>query len=190
MRAFEVAFRIHRDLAVPTFQLPKVTAKAELGAGAAECLGLGARSAIFIVSPSFTGAGPGAESLDRDGAGDDNLASGDHHVRLVDLLLALDVAYRRHREGLGPTSWAEQAVEALHVCGPVGVGDDAGFPLSSFAIAENTPGDFGSGVLVSRCVSRGHGVLPCIRIGVREKPPTQLVCWGRKRGDAIHLAVF
>src|SRR6266542_6551164 len=107
MRALEVAFRIHRDLAVPSLQFPEVSAKAKLGAGATECLGLCARSAILIIGPSFASAGPGAESLDGDGAGDNNLAGGDQHVRFVDLLLALNVAHRRHRQRLGPTSWAE-----------------------------------------------------------------------------------
>jgi hypothetical protein len=74
---------------------------------------------------------------------------------------------------LGPTSWAEQDVEAPHVCGPVGIRDDAGFTLCSLAIPENAPGDLGGaerefqksldfvgGVLVCGIVFRRHGVLP------------------------------
>jgi len=61
MRPLEITLRIHRNLAIPALELPKVSAQTELGAGAAEGLGLRARSAILVVSPSLAGAGPGAE---------------------------------------------------------------------------------------------------------------------------------
>jgi hypothetical protein len=53
-------------------------------------------STVLIVSPTFTGAGLGAEAFDSDGAGDENLAGVDHHVRFVNFLRALNVAHRRH----------------------------------------------------------------------------------------------
>ena len=143
VRTLEVALRIHRNLAAPAFQFAKVPAETELGAGAAEGLGLGARGAVLVVSPSLAGAGPGAEPLDCDGAGDEDLAGGDHRVRLVDLLRALNVAHCRHGEGLGPSSGTEQGVETPHVSGAVGIRDDAGFTFCFLAIPENAPGDLG-----------------------------------------------
>ena len=199
MRALEITLRIHRNLAIPALQLPKVSAKTELGAGAAEGLGLGARSAILVVSPSLASARPGAETLDCDGACDEDLAGGDHRIRLIDLLRALNVAHRRHREGLGPTSWAEQDVETPHVCGAVGIRDDAGFTLCSLAIPENAPSDLGgterefqksldfvSGVLVSGCVFRRHAVLPFSEFELEKSPQHNRCAGGGKRGEAIH----
>jgi hypothetical protein len=91
---------------------------------------------------------------------------------------------------LSPTSWAEQDVETPHICGAVGIRDDAGFTLCFLAITENAPSDLGgterelqksldfvSGALVRGSVFRRHAVLPFQNSSYR-KPPTQQVCWG------------